>query len=611
MSKTSTYAQLLRVRGVEFEDRLRFALYAVPRKRDTAFNGCAEWMSCESCAEKVRSSHYIPFLIWDNPTAGREDEETFNVGKQVMNLCRFRESDDKLSGKQTVRLIGCGLCCLIICVLAVWNRTLFLEPAVKFMQHHIGFEEAKNEFQDNYLSDRPRGKHELLSLNGGYARLMGRTKYNGVQTLTNGMLSSSMKNINTTAFAENVERYYLYLKGQGIPFLYIIAPHKVPTEDNLLPTGATDLTNKVGDRVFRQLTERNVPVLDLRKDMSQTREQIETYFYRTDHHWNVEGSFFAYQQIMQAIQSYFPETKMTYTDSGLWEKTILPDWWLGSLGKRVGPLYGGVEDLDYYLPTFETYMARYTPGMWVYKGDFQTVNIRDYFLIFSDYMRMDSYERYLGGYGPVILHRNPSAENQRKIMLVRDSFMSATACFLSTEFTSIDTLDPREYYVMSILDYTKLNPPEMVIMMNYPGSLTYKQFWDFGDPSPLEVVKETSFEDITLSPLEDSAHYAILPARLEKGKSYQLTLEHIQVTDGDPAGASAALYCGDEIADQTVFSIEYGNQFDFLWGFQVPEEGPDESEYQLRLYDGVSGGTENTGLTYQGICLRECAVAEP
>ena len=534
------------------------------------------------------------------PAAGCGSERDINV---------FRKDHThfKLSGKQAVQLTGCGLCCLIICVLAIWNRTLFLEPAAEFLQHHISFEEAKKEFQDNYNGDRPRGKDELLSLNGGYARLLGRTKYNGVQMMTNGMLTSSMDDLNITPFADNVERYYHYLKEQGIPFLYIIAPHKLPTEENLLPTGANDQTNHVGDQVFQQLTERNVPVLDLRKDMSQTRQKIETYFYRTDHHWNVEGSFYAYQLIMQAIRSFFPETKMTYTDSALWEKTVLPNWWLGSHGRRVGPLYGGVDDLDYYLPTFETNMARYTPGMWICKGDFKTVNIRDYFILYSDYMKMDSYERYLGGLGPVILHRNPSAENQRKLLLVRDSFMSATACFLSTEFTSIDTLDPRVYYAMSVLDYTKLNPPDMVIMMNFPGSLAYKQFWDFGDPSPLVVVRETSFDDIALSPSEDREHYAVLSVQLEKGKSYQLTLKHIQVSSGDPAGASAALCRGDEIVDQTVFSIEYGNQFDFLWGFQVPEDDPNEGEYQLRLFAGVSGGTENIGLSYQGICLKECS----
>ncbi len=502
----------------------------------------------------------------------------------------------KLSGKQAVRLAGCVLCCLVICVLAFWNRMLVLEPAIEFLKGHINFEEAKQSLKENYLGERLRGKDELLSLNGGYARIMGRTKYNGVQTMTNGMLSTPMKSLDTADFADNVERYYRYLKGQGIPFLYIIAPHKVPTEENLLPTGATDLTNEVGDQVFQQLKERDVPVLDLRKDMSRTREQIETYFYRTDHHWNVEGSFFAYQQIMRAIQSVFPGTKMTYTDPALWEKTVIPKWWLGSQGKRVGPLYGGAEDLDYYLPAFETNMARYTPGTWIYKGDFKTVNICDYYLTYSSYMKMDSYERYLGGKGAVVLHRNPSAENQRKILLVRDSFMLATACFLSTEFTSIDTIDPRIYYPMSILDYTKLNPPEMVVMMVYPGALTYKEFWDFGDPSPMYAVKEEIFEDISLLPSADSTQYKVLPAQLEKGKSYQLTLEHIQMTIGDPAGASIVLYRGDEIADETVFSIEYGNQFGFLWGFQIPEGDPDESDYQLRLYAGVSGGTENIGL---------------
>ena len=518
------------------------------------------------------------------------------------------------TGKQAVRFLGCTLFCLFICTMAFFNRTLLLEPVSDFL-HGASFKTAAATVQQNYLSDRLRGKDQLITLNGGYARLLGRLLYNGTQQTTNGMLTSVTSEMrDTSAFSDNLDRFCRYLENRGIPFLFIMAPCKEPTEESILPVGVKDYTNALADQVLFELAERNVPTMDLRPDMSRTREQVEKYFYRTDHHWNVEGSFRAYQRIMKAIQAQFPETRLTYTDQGLWGKNIIPNWWLGTHGRRVGPLFGGVDDLDYYLPTFETAMSRYSLGIWIQKGDFREACIREWFLDHSDFFHLDNYSRYLGGGYPLTLHRNQHAENPLKLLILRDSFMLPVECFLSTELSSIDVLDPREYGVMSEVDYLALNPPDMVIMMIYPGVLPtqyYKYFTDFGESKVFEAQQETLWDEITINGTSGNEDYTLLPVLLKPGKSYQLTLNYIQVHSGDPDGANLALYYGDDIIDQTVFDIDYGNQSGFLWGFKIPDDRDDNRLWQLRLYAGVCGDTEKMSLSYQGIVLKEGVLREP
>lgn len=520
----------------------------------------------------------------------------------------------RFSGKRAARMLGCAVFCLFVCGMAFLNRTLVLEPVTAFLRGG-SFEEMKSTLQRNLLSDRLRGKDELLSLNGGYARLQGRTRYNGVQRMTNGMLTTTVsERRDTTAFSDNLERYCRFLEGEGIPFLFIMAPYKGPTEENLLPTGVTDRTNEVADQVVAELKERRVPVLDLREEMSRTQAQVEQYFYRTDHHWNADGAFLAYQRIMEAVQARFPETKMSYTDLSLWEKNVLPRWWLGSHGRRVGPLFAGVDDLDFYLPAFETEMSRYSPGVWAYKGDFRKVSIREWFIENSNYMRLDNYQRYLGGGYPLTYHRNLRAENQRKLFLIRDSFMLPVECFLSTEFTALDVLDPREYGKMNEVDYVRLNPPDMVVMMICPAVLTneyYRYYTDFGAGTGLEVAGETYWDGMTARASDGEADYEALPARLEGGKSYVLTLDGIQVRNGSPEGAGIALYDGETLVDQTIFDIEYGNAFGFHWGFQIPENTAGEGSYALRFYAGIAGGPDDVALDYQGIRLQECFLPKP
>ena len=199
-----------------------------------------------------------------------------------------------INGKRAVRMAGCALFCLMVLVLAFWNRKLILEPVTEFLRGNYGFEDMKKEVQENYLDDRFRGKNELITLNGGYARLQGRTRYNGVQLMKNGMITSwTSKMMDTSDFAESISGFSRYLDGLGIPFLFVMEPFKIPTEENLLPAGVTDRTNEIADQALAQLKEKEVPVLDLREDMSRTGEMVRQYFYRTDHHWNVEGSFFS------------------------------------------------------------------------------------------------------------------------------------------------------------------------------------------------------------------------------------------------------------------------------------------------------------------------------
>lgn len=520
----------------------------------------------------------------------------------------------RINGKRAVRMAGCALFCLIVCVEAFWNRTLILGPVSEWLHGHYGFEDMKKEIRENYLDDRFRGKNELITLNGGYARLQGRTKYNGVQLMKNGMLTSVTPEMTDTVdFAENLSRFSRYLEGMGIPFLFVMEPFKIPTEENLLPTGVTDRANDIADQALAQLRERNVPVLDLREEMSRTGEMVQKYFYRTDHHWNVEGCFFAYQKIMEAIQKQFPDTKMSYTDRRLWEKTVVPHFWLGSDGRRVGPLYGGTDDLDYYLPAFETEMARYSIGVWTCKGDFREANMREWLLEKSDYFDMDTYSRYLGGGYPLTLHRNAGAENHRKVLIVRDSFVLPVECFLSAELSAVDVLDPRMYGTMSETDYIALNPPDMVLFMIYPEifpSVYYPSYFP-AEGADLEILGQSDFGDIPVSGTSGNSDYQLVPARLESGKSYVLTMENIQVESGEPDGANIKLYHGEKLEDETVLDIDYGNRYEHRWGFQIPADSEDGEGYQLRIYAGVDGATENVRLNYQGIRLQEGVLKKP
>ncbi len=521
---------------------------------------------------------------------------------------------EKSRGRRRVAGFCCVLFCLMIGVMAFWNRTLFLEPLRRFIRGEIPFSWMKDEVGDGYTSERLRGQGELLTLNGGYARLCGRTRFNEVQKMTNGMLTfANTEKADMTAYAENVISLYQTLAEEGIPFLYVMAPDKASPAEELIPAGSmTDACHQNADETLAMLKTAGVPCLDLREILSSTREQVEAYFYRTDHHWNADGAFRGFQEMMGRLKSMMPEMKAENADDALWIRHELPDWWLGSHGRRVGAFFAGTDALCWYLPAFETEMSLTCPGFVFRRGSFEQANIDRFFLERKNDLEMDNYHVYIGGDFPLILHRNQNAENAKRALLIRDSFMLPLEAFLSTEFREIDALDPRYYREMTVSEYLVMHMPDVVIMMNHPSILANGNYTDFGVLKGQAEAGDTLLEQesIRLAPQPGEEHAAAIRIQAENGKAYELTFSGLERSEIPAVGANAVLTDArkEKEISRITFDISYCEQNGFRWSFLIPEDG--SGEYELLLYDGFNEETVGCGLTWRGLRLREIILPE-
>jgi hypothetical protein len=68
----------------------------------------------------------------------------------------------------------------------------------------------------------------------------------------------------------------------------------------------------------------------------------------------------------------------------------------------------------------------------------------------------DQYASFLGGNAPLYIVRNPNAETEQKLLLVRDSYSDSLAPFLSQYYSEIHLLDLR-YYKTSPARYAQEN----------------------------------------------------------------------------------------------------------------------------------------------------------
>ena len=141
--------------------------------------------------------------------------------------------------------------------------------------------------------------------------------------------------------------------------------------------------NENADELLQMLTAKGVNLLDLRPYLSGTVELIEQNYFVTDHHWNYDGAFTAFQKISERTEELFPglEMELTYTERSNWKGETLENWFLGSRGKRVGAWFAGTDDFTWYVPAFETNMSCAVPKYRsLYHGTFEKANLREKYI---------------------------------------------------------------------------------------------------------------------------------------------------------------------------------------------------------------------------------------
>ena len=371
---------------------------------------------------------------------------------------------------------------LFIALFSAGNFPLVIKTAA---DHFRSGSEFRSSLTDAFRSDGFFLRNELITLNGGYARLSGRRFYNNVILLKNGYLTLPLS---TGLDAERHARTYAdldqFIRQRGGQFLYVQLPYKLDMDGTLLPDGLEDYGNYGPAEGFVEaLREKGVDVVDTIPVLSRDAAEVEANYYRTDHHWKPSAAYKAFGIIMARLDERFPGAfpDGPYRHREDWEIREIPDQFLGSLGKRVGPLFAGPDTLEWMEPRFETELSFFVPE----DDRFVSGSYEDVFLMpeymepGGDKMDINHYEIYTGGDHALTQSRNPGAPADMKLLLIEDSYMLPLKTFFAMAFREVDAIDPRTYTDSSVYEYIDRTRPDLVITALTPGSFEYRQYFRF------------------------------------------------------------------------------------------------------------------------------------
>lgn len=273
-----------------------------------------------------------------------------------------------------------------------------------------------------------------------------------------------------------------------IPLLYVQAPQKASVYASAaLPDGLYDYGDDHADALLTALKEADIDTLDLRPVFAQTG-QYDELFFRTDHHWTPEGAFLAWQTVAEALERDYSFTiDDASTDLDCWEVETLEDLFLGSQGKRVGPLYAGMDDFELWSPKEEghyQYIA-FSQG-YDRTGSFETSLLFPERLDETDPYKANPYTYYSGGDYSFTRMKNLDDPDGPTIVLLRDSFACTFAPFMATGFGEVVTIDLR-YFHDDLMEYISWVGADMVVFLYSPGSVKLDTMFTFDPPVQQEV----------------------------------------------------------------------------------------------------------------------------
>ena len=293
---------------------------------------------------------------------------------------------------------------------------------------------------------------------------MGRSKINNIVLGEDGFLlpfnahagiDVVNSDANLTAMAKQLLELQNKLKQSGGSFYFIGVPGQSSIHRDKYP-GHFQNNNQSLDKaehlMFENLEKQGVAYINMNKVFRENPEK--EYYFKTDHHYNFEGAYRTYYEIMQKLQQK-PDIKSNVpVEKEDMDIVTLPNPFVGSRNRQIYNLY----------PTNEPIQVGYFKNQVAYEKFTNGKPDPKFYFLKNDPNAMINYGVYMGGdLGETVIKTN--REQLPKLLIFGDSYTNAIEPLMYYHFNETRILDLRHYKQMSLIKYIDEYKPDVVIMV--------------------------------------------------------------------------------------------------------------------------------------------------
>lgn len=267
----------------------------------------------------------------------------------------------------------------------------------------------------------------------------------------------------------STKKYKEFIEKIDVDFLVVLAPDKFLRGYTEFVGGLPyNYANETADIFLQKLRANNIDHLDLREGLLESGIPTDKIFFKTDHHWTPEAGFWAATRIVDKINENYDlniDSNNYYINKENYNFKVYENFHLGSMGRRIGIYYSGIDDITIITPKFPTSFTHYYDGN-NEEGRFEDVIIQKEWAMNVNIPieERDAYSAYLGGNKAEAIIINNNIEDGANVMIIKDSFMLPTASILSTAVSELRLLDLRYYSEKTMYEYIIDYKPDLVIV---------------------------------------------------------------------------------------------------------------------------------------------------
>lgn len=338
------------------------------------------------------------------------------------------------------------------------NRALAQRPQLSASAVLSG--EYASQYQE-FFNDQFLFRDAWIKLQTSFDRLLGIVEENGVYLGKDGYLFEKFEKPNQDIVNTTVKAMQTWKTEYPDIRQYAMI---VPSAENILKNKLPALTPVVNqdsylDNVYQELEKSGIINVDVRKTLKENKEQ--QLYYKTDHHWTTSAAYDAFQ--------YFAEAAGLDASAVTYEKLAVTNQFQGTLSAKSGFRTSAKEEIDVYLPKKNANTTQEQLSSVVEYTDSQKKTGS-----FYDTSKLDqrnSYEVFFGGNHGILKIKTPTPEN-RRLLVLKDSFANCFLPFLAPYYREIVVVDPRYYYgdLKEVMETEQIN--EVLYLYSSPTFFT-------------------------------------------------------------------------------------------------------------------------------------------
>lgn len=251
----------------------------------------------------------------------------------------------------------------------------------------------------------------------------------------------------------------------GKEVYYMPLPHKVNTLDYKYPKYVSSKYGMENSDTFISTLNKNIKIIDTGSYFVDNfnKEQLESFYFKTDHHWNSIGAYEAFKYMVKQMDKNkdinVDLNNYKYKTSYIKDKPFI-----GTYNKNLYNLFDTNEDVP-FVDMDRKFSKKYYE---MKNSKFEEV-AENY--IIGDRFGQDEITyggAYTGNY-PYYKIINEKAITDKKVLLIRDSYQAPLTSLFSDIFKQVEIVDPR-YVNMDIDDILKKSDSDIFMIMFNNGA---------------------------------------------------------------------------------------------------------------------------------------------